>query len=55
MLLITATAPRLGLVERAARANSMHANLFISIHHDRKRMRVAPWHGLRGARPKHNG
>jgi N-acetylmuramoyl-L-alanine amidase len=34
VLLITATAPRLGLVERAARANSMHANLFISIHHD---------------------
>jgi N-acetylmuramoyl-L-alanine amidase len=34
MLLITATAPRRGLVERAARANSMHANLFIAIHHD---------------------
>ena len=34
VLLITGTAPRLGLVERAARANSMHANLFISIHHD---------------------
>ena len=34
VLLITATAPRLGLVERAARANSMHANLFIAIHHD---------------------
>jgi N-acetylmuramoyl-L-alanine amidase len=34
VLLITATAPRRGLVERAARANSMHANLFISIHHD---------------------
>ncbi len=34
VLLITATAPRLGLVERAGRANSMHANLFISIHHD---------------------
>src|SRR6516225_3060135 len=33
VLLITATAPRLGLVERAERANSMHANLFISIHH----------------------
>ena len=34
VLLITATAPRRGLVERAARANSMHANLFIAIHHD---------------------
>ena len=34
VLLITATAPRQGLVERAARANSMHANLFIAIHHD---------------------
>ncbi|MGA8698792.1 MAG: N-acetylmuramoyl-L-alanine amidase, partial [Xanthobacteraceae bacterium] len=34
VLLITATAPWRGLVERAARANSMHANLFISIHHD---------------------
>ena len=34
VLLITATAPRLGLVERAARANGMHANLFIAIHHD---------------------
>jgi N-acetylmuramoyl-L-alanine amidase len=34
VLLITAMAPRRGLVERAARANSMHANLFISIHHD---------------------
>ncbi len=33
-LLVTATAPWLGLVERAARANSMHADLFISIHHD---------------------
>jgi len=32
--LITATAPWPGLVERAARANSMHADLFISIHHD---------------------
>src|SRR5215475_10497266 len=31
VLLITATAPRRGLVERA---NSMHANLFIAIHHD---------------------
>jgi N-acetylmuramoyl-L-alanine amidase len=34
VLLITATAPRAGLVERAARANGMHANLFIAIHHD---------------------
>ncbi len=33
-LLITATAPWQGLFERAARANAMHANLFISIHHD---------------------
>ncbi|MGA8079387.1 MAG: N-acetylmuramoyl-L-alanine amidase [Xanthobacteraceae bacterium] len=33
-LLITATAPWRGLVERAARANAMHANLFIAIHHD---------------------
>src|SRR6516164_2188267 len=31
VLLITATAPRRGLVERAARANSMHANLFLAI------------------------
>ena len=34
VLLITATAPWRGLVERAARANQMHADLFISIHHD---------------------
>src|SRR6516165_5541988 len=34
VLLITAKAPRRGLEERAARANSMHANLFIAIHHD---------------------
>lgn len=34
VLLVTATAPWRGLVERAARANSMHANLFIAIHHD---------------------
>jgi len=34
VLLITATAPWRGLFERAARANEMHANLFISIHHD---------------------
>lgn len=32
--LITATAPWQGLVERAARANSMHADLFIAIHHN---------------------
>jgi len=32
--LITATAPWRGLVERAERANQMHADLFISIHHD---------------------
>ncbi len=34
VLLITATAPLAGLVERAARANSLRANLFISVHHD---------------------
>ena len=34
VLLVTATAPWQGLVERAARANSMHADLFIAIHHD---------------------
>jgi N-acetylmuramoyl-L-alanine amidase len=34
VLLITAAAPWRGLVERAARANSMRANLFIAIHHD---------------------
>jgi N-acetylmuramoyl-L-alanine amidase len=32
--LITATAPWRGLFERAAHANKMHADLFISIHHD---------------------
>jgi len=32
--LITATAPWRGLVERAARANAMRADLFVSIHHD---------------------
>jgi len=30
----TTTAPWRGLVERAARANAMHADLFISLHHD---------------------
>jgi N-acetylmuramoyl-L-alanine amidase len=34
VLLITATAPWAGLFERARRANSMHANLFISLHDD---------------------
>jgi len=34
VLLITGTAPWRGLFERAARANGMHAGLFISIHHD---------------------
>ncbi len=34
VLMITATAPWRGLVERAARANAMHADLFLSIHHD---------------------
>ena len=34
VLLVTATAPWRGLVERAARANAMRADLFISIHHD---------------------
>jgi N-acetylmuramoyl-L-alanine amidase len=34
VLLITSTAPWRGLFERAARANAMHANLFIAIHHD---------------------
>jgi N-acetylmuramoyl-L-alanine amidase len=33
-LMITGTAPWRGLFERAARANAMHADLFISIHHD---------------------
>jgi len=32
--LITATRPWLGLFERAGRANALHADLFISIHHD---------------------
>jgi N-acetylmuramoyl-L-alanine amidase len=34
VLLITATAPWRGLVERAAKANAMHADLFLAIHHD---------------------
>lgn len=34
VLMITGTAPWRGLVERAVRANAMHANLFIAIHHD---------------------
>lgn len=34
VLLITTAAPWRGLVERAARANAMHADLFIAIHHD---------------------
>jgi N-acetylmuramoyl-L-alanine amidase len=34
VLLITATAPWAGLVERAVRANAMPADLFVSIHHD---------------------
>ena len=32
--LITATAPWAGLLERAARANQLRANLFVAIHHD---------------------
>ncbi len=32
--LVTAAAPPKGLIERAALANKMHADLFISIHHD---------------------
>ena len=34
VLMITGTAPWRGLFERATRANAMHANLFIAIHHD---------------------
>ncbi len=34
VLMITGTAPWRGLFERAARANAMHADLFIAIHHD---------------------
>jgi N-acetylmuramoyl-L-alanine amidase len=33
-LLITTTAPWRGLFERAQRANNLHADLFIAIHHD---------------------
>lgn len=34
VLLVTSTAPWRGLFERAVRANAMHADLFLSIHHD---------------------
>jgi N-acetylmuramoyl-L-alanine amidase len=34
VLMITGTAPWRGLFERAARANAIHADLFIAIHHD---------------------
>lgn len=34
VLMITATKPWRGLFERATRANAMHANLLIAIHHD---------------------
>ncbi len=34
VLLITSTPPWRGLFERAQRANAMHADLFIAIHHD---------------------
>jgi N-acetylmuramoyl-L-alanine amidase len=34
VLLVTDKAPPSGLVERAARANAMHADLFLAIHHD---------------------
>lgn len=34
VLLVTAAAPWRGLMERARRANAMHANLFIAVHHD---------------------
>jgi N-acetylmuramoyl-L-alanine amidase len=34
VLMITGTAPWRGLFERATRANAMHADLFIAIHHD---------------------
>jgi N-acetylmuramoyl-L-alanine amidase len=34
VLMVTAEAPRAGLFKRAAHANSLHADLFLSIHHD---------------------
>lgn len=34
VLMITGKAPPHGLVERAVRANTMHADLFVAIHHD---------------------
>jgi N-acetylmuramoyl-L-alanine amidase len=34
VLMITDKAPPVGLIERVVRANSMHADLFIAIHHD---------------------
>jgi N-acetylmuramoyl-L-alanine amidase len=34
VLLVTAEAPRAGLFKRAARANALHGDLFLSIHHD---------------------
>jgi len=34
ILLVTGKAPPYGLVERAARANAMHTDLFLAIHHD---------------------
>lgn len=34
MLLVTTTAPKAGLFVRAALANSLHADLFLAIHHD---------------------
>jgi len=33
-LLITAAPPPLGLLERAVRANKLHADLFLAVHHD---------------------
>jgi len=33
-LLITGAAPPLGLLERAVRANKLHADLFLAVHHD---------------------
>jgi len=34
VMLITAKAPPIGLIERALRANAMRADLFLSVHHD---------------------